>query len=138
MSEKDLFQAFTKEEGERYTQEAMQAYDPATVKASAKKWSEYTLADKQRIGAEGNAVCADLVAAIPQGPASAAAQSAVARWRRYIEYFWIPDDAQFLGLADLYNEDPRFRANFDKTNPELAGFMREAFKVHIERLKSGK
>ncbi|MGE5072443.1 MAG: MerR family transcriptional regulator, partial [Anaerolineae bacterium] len=135
MDPKELFKGFTDEEQEKYEQEAMQMYDPATVKASAKKWKEYTAADKARIGQEGEAVYRDLIAAIEKGPASTEAQSAVARWRNHIQYFWIPKDYQLVGLTDLYNQDARFRANFDKIDPRLAPFMREAVKIYVDRLK---
>jgi hypothetical protein len=59
----------------------------------------------------------------------------VERWRRQIEYFWIPDDEQLAGLADLYNEDTRFKANFDKVDSRLAGFLREAIRIYVENRK---
>ncbi len=131
MSVDELFKGFTDEEQQKYEQEAMQRYDPKTVQASAKKWKAYSAAEKEKIGAEGKAVYAALLASMPKGAASAEAQAAVARWRRHIEYFWTPNDEQVLGLADGYNEDARFRANFDKVSPELAGFIREAVKIYV-------
>ena len=29
------------------------------------------------------------------------------------------------------NDDPRFKANFDKIDPRLAAFMREAVKIYV-------
>ena len=133
MSEKDFFVGFTREEEQKYTEEAMQMYDPETVKASAKKWKDYTAAEQGKIGLEGKAVYVALLAALPKGPVSEEAQSAVARWRRHIEYFWMPSDEQLLGLAGLYNDDPRFRGNFDKLSPKLAEFMREAVKIYVHK-----
>lgn len=135
MSRKQLFESFSEEQQAEYEKEAMQMYDPATVKASVKKWKSYTVAEKQRIGEEGNAVYESMLAAMPMGPASPEAQSAVERWRRHIEYFWTPDDRQLLGLVDGYNSDPRFKANFDKIHPNLAGFIRQAVRVHVEGRK---
>ena len=57
------------------------------------------------------------------------------RWRRHMEYFWVPNEDQLLGLADLYNDDLRFKANFDKFDPRLAEFMREAVKVYVKNKK---
>jgi hypothetical protein len=74
---------------------------------------------------------------VPKGAASAEAQSAIGRWHRHLHYFWTPDDDQLLGLADLYNDDPHFRGNFDKISPELAGFMREAVKAYVQKRKKG-
>ena len=135
MSEKDLFEGFTPEEEEQYTQEAMQTYDPATVKASVKKWKAYSPEEKLRIGAEGKTIYMDLLSAIPKGAASAEAQAAIARWHRHLQYFWIPEDTQLLGLADLYNQDPRFRGKFDQMSPKLAEFMREAVKIYVKSRK---
>ena len=135
MNNKQLFEAFSEEQQAEYEKEIMQKYDPATVKASAKKWKEYTAAEKHRIGEEGNAVYQDILAAMPKGAASPEAQAGVERWRKHIEYFWIPDDEQLIGLSNLYNEDARFKANFDKIDPRLAEFMREAVKVYVENRK---
>jgi MerR family transcriptional regulator, thiopeptide resistance regulator len=135
MSKKQLFEGFSDEQQAAYEKEAMQMYDPAVVKASSKKWKNYTPADKQRIADEGNAVYEDLLLAMPKGAASPEAQACVERWRRHLEYFWSPNDDQLLGLADLYNDDPRFKANFDKVDPRLAEFMRQAVTVYVKNRK---
>lgn len=133
MSEKQYFQAFSDEQQAEYEQEALQRWDPATVRAASRRWKDYTAAEKQRIQDEGNALYQDLVQAMPHGAASAEALSCVERWRRQIGYFWVPNDDQLLGLADLYNEDPRFKANFDRVDPGLAEFMRAAVKVYVDK-----
>ena len=137
MSEKQLFEPFNEEQQAEYEKEAMQMYDPETVKASYKKWRNYTTADKQRIGEEGNAVYRDLLAAMPKGAASPEVQACIERWRRHMDYFWTPNLEQLLGLADLYNDDPRFRANYDKIDPRLAPFMREAVNIYVKNQGGG-
>ena len=52
-----------------------------------------------------------------------------------MDYFWTPNLDQLLGLAEGYNNDPRFKANFDKMHPKLAGFMLEAVKVYVGQRK---
>jgi DNA-binding transcriptional MerR regulator len=135
MSNKQLFEAFSDEQQAEYEKEVMRKYDPATVKASVKKWKEYTAAEKKRIGEEGNEVYKAILAAMPKGASSPEAQAGIERWRRHIEYFWIPEDDQLVGLAALYNEDSRFKANFDKIDPRLAEFMREAVKIYVGKRK---
>jgi len=135
MSKKQLFEAFSEEQQAEYEKEAMQMYDPAIVKASNQKWNQYTVEEKQRIGDEGNAVYEAILQSIPKGATSPEAQAGIGRWRRHIEAFWTPDDKQLMGLADLYNDDPRFKANFDKIDPRLAEFMRAAVKVYISQRK---
>jgi hypothetical protein len=135
MSEKQLFEPFNEEQVAAYEKEAGQMYDPETVKASYKKWKKYTPADKQRIGEEGNAVYRDLLQAMPKGAASPEVQACIERWRKHMDYFWTPNLDQLLGLADLYNDDPRFRSNYDKVDPRLAPFMREAVKIYVQSKK---
>ena len=110
-------------------------YDPETVRASNRKWKAYPPAEKERILAEGKAIYVDLIAAMPKGATSAEVQTLIARWHQHMQYFWSPNDEQLLGLADGYNEDARFRANFDKTHPKLAEFMHEAVKVYVKNRK---
>ncbi|MBI5841637.1 MAG: TipAS antibiotic-recognition domain-containing protein [Chloroflexi bacterium] len=52
-----------------------------------------------------------------------------------MDYFWTPNLDQLLALANGCNDDARFKANFDKMHPSLAGFMREAVKAYVEQRK---
>jgi DNA-binding transcriptional MerR regulator len=133
MDEIKMFEPFNERQQAEYEKEAAEKYDPEIMQASQQKWKSYSKADKQRIGEEGNAVYRDFVLAIPKGPSSPEAQDCVRRWRAHMAYFWEPNDEQCLGLADLYNDDPRFRANFDKIDPRLAGFVREAVRFNIHK-----
>jgi MerR family transcriptional regulator, thiopeptide resistance regulator len=135
MNEVKMFEPFNEQQQAEYEKEAMEKYDPEIVKASQQKWKSYSKEVKQRIGEEGNAVYRDFVLAIPMGPGSPEAQDCARRWRAHMAFFWVPDDEQCLGLVDLYNEDPRFKANFDKIDPRLAAFVREAVKVHVMNKK---
>jgi len=135
MSEKQFFEPFNEAQQAEFEKEANQMYDPAVVQASNRKWKSYTKEEKQRIGEEGNAAYLAIVAAIPSGPESEEAQTGVELWRRHMDYFWTPAPDQLLGLAQLYNEDPRFKANFDRVDPRLAAFMLEAVAVYVQRLK---
>ncbi len=133
MSPKQLFEVFTDEQQAEFEKEAMQKYDPEIVKASNKRWKSWTAAQKKQIGDEGNAIYEDIVKAMPKGPASPEVQACVERWRKHMENFWSPNDQQLLGLANLYNDDPRFKANFDKVHPDLADFVLKAVKVYVEK-----
>jgi len=134
MNKKVLFEAFNEQEQEKMEKEAMQMYDPETVKESNRKWKNYSKAEKQKIGEEGNAVYQGFVDAMSKGPASQEAQACVQRWRDHMNYFWTPNPDQLVGLADLYNDDPRFKKNFDKVHPDLAQFVREAVTIYVNKL----
>ena len=136
MSQKDLFEGFSEEEQEKYAQEAEQMYDPETVRESNRKWKSYSAAKKEAILAEGRQVYEDMITAMPKGASSPEVQAVVERWRKHMDHFWTPSLEQLIALAGGYNDDPRFKANFDKMHPALAEFMREAVTVYVNaRLK---
>ncbi|MGA7193878.1 MAG: MerR family transcriptional regulator [Anaerolineales bacterium] len=135
MNPKGLFEGFSEEEQEQYAEEAAQRWDTETVRASNKKWKSYSDAEKKKILAEGNALYSDLAAVMSKGAASKDVQIIIARWHKHMQYFWSPNDDQLLGLADLYNDDPRFKANYEKVHTGLAEFIREAVKVYVKNRK---
>ncbi len=131
MSNKQLFAAFSEEEQEKMAAEAEQKYDPATVRESNRKWKAYGKEKQQAILNEGNQIYLDMIAAMPKGATSPEVQAIVERWRKHMDYFWTPNLDQLLGLAEMYNNDPRFKANYDAMNPQLAEFMLEAVTVYV-------
>ena len=135
MGQKDLFEGFSEEEQEKYALEAEQLYDPETVRESNRKWKAYSAAKKEAIMAEGKQVYQDMIAAMPKGASSVEVQAIVERWRKHMEHFWTPNLDQLLDLANGYNDDPKFKANFDKMHSQLAEFMREAVKVYVVKRK---
>jgi DNA-binding transcriptional MerR regulator len=135
MTEKSYFEGFSEEEQEKYAVEAEELYGVESVRHSNRKWKAYPAAKKEAIMAEGQGVYTDMIAAMPRGAASPEVQAIVERWRKHLEYFWTPNLDQLLALANGYNDDPRFRANFDKMHPQLAEFLREAVSVYVSNQK---
>jgi hypothetical protein len=72
---------------------------------------------------------------MPKGASSIEVQTIVERWRKHMDYFWTPNLDQLLALAKGYNDDPKFKVNFDKMHPQLAEFMREAVTVYVSNNK---
>ena len=135
MSEKEYFEGFNEEEQEKYALEAEELYGAEGVRASMKKWKGYSAEQKRRIMEEGSRNYTDMIAAMPKGADSPEAQGIVERWRKHMDYFWTPKLDQLLALANGYNDEPRFKENFDKISPGLAEFMREAVKVYVANSK---
>ena len=135
MSQKRFFAGFTPEEEEKYAREAEQKYDPATVRESNRKWKAYGKEKQQAILAEGQQIYIEMVAVIPQGADAPAVQALVERWRQHMNYFWTPNLDQLIGLAELYNTDERFKANYEALHPQLAEFMLEAVTVYVGNRK---
>jgi len=135
MSDEKLFEGFSEEQQEKYAQEAEKMYDSETVRESNRKWKAYSAAKKEAILAESSAIYKDMISVMSKGASSAEAQAIVERWRKHMDYFWTPNLEQLLGIASGYVDDPRFKANFDKMDPRLAEFMRDAVKVYVDSKK---
>ncbi len=132
MEGKELFEGFSEEKQKTYAEEAARRWGPETVKESQRRWSRYTTEDKQRIKDEGEAVYHELLAAMPYGPSSPQAQSAVAGWHQHLRNFYEPTKEILLGLANGYNDDPEFNAVFRRIHPDLAPFMRKAIEIYCQ------
>ena len=132
MTKKKLFAAFSEEEQSAYAKKAEEQYDPETVRASNRKWKNYSAEKKQEILDEGNQVYVDMIAAMPQGADSAEVQAIVERWSAHMDYFWRPNLDQLLGLATMYGQSPDFKKNFDSMHPDLADFFREAVRIYVD------
>lgn len=59
-------------------------------------------------------------------PADAEVQDVISHHYEWISQHWTPNRESYTGLGDLYADDPRFRQNFDRTDPRLAEFLRAA------------
>ena len=135
MSEKAYFEGFNEEQQEKYALEAEELYGAEGVRASMKKWKGYSAEQKRRIMEEGSKNYTDMIAAMPKGADGPEVQGIVERWRTHMDYFWTPKLEQLLDLVNGYNDDPRFKENFDKLAPQLAEFFREAVRYYVDARK---
>jgi DNA-binding transcriptional MerR regulator len=60
-------------------------------------------------------------------------QSCIEKWRTHMNYFWTPNLEQLLEIATAYSEDERFRKTFDKIDPRLAEFIKEAVTFYAKK-----
>jgi hypothetical protein len=65
-------------------------------------------------------------------------QELVGRWHRLINdrYYSCSLD-MFRGLGEMYVEDARFAAFYDKYRPGLAVFLRDAMRIYAARSAGG-
>ncbi|HLE13972.1 MAG TPA: MerR family transcriptional regulator [Anaerolineales bacterium] len=132
MESKELFEGFSAEKQKEYEEEIRQRYGEENLRVSRQRWGSYSEEKKRQIMEEGGVNYQALVAAMPYGPASPQAQEGVVRWHQHLRYFYEPTTEVLLGLGDLYNEDPRFAAFFQRIHPDLADFMRQAIQIYCQ------
>ena len=133
MSHKDMLEVFTDidpEEHERNQQEAKERWgETDAYKQSARRTSQYTKADWQRIKEEMDAIYRDFVSLMDAGsPADGPEAAAVVeRHRAHISQCYYDCSPEIhAGLGQMYVADPRFTENIDKAGEGLAAYMSAA------------
>lgn len=138
MSDKEKFECFKQEmigENERkYGAEVRGKYgDDAVNKSNAKVMgmSREQYAEVEMLSQEFNET---LKAAFALGdPASDLAQKACDLHKRWLCYFWESYSREaHLGVTQMYVDDPRFTAHYDKIAPGCAEFLRDAVNIYCQ------
>lgn len=137
MSSQDMFAGFSEEQQAAYAREAEELYDPELVRESNRRWASYSQDEKQAVMQEMGQVYTDLAALSGRDPADPAVQAVMARWHQSIRRFYEPAPEVLRGLGELYNQDARFTANFDRVQPGLAAYAQRAINVYVDGLESG-
>lgn len=132
METKALFQGFDTTTQAAYEEEAIGRWGKKHVNEFRRRWSSYSETKKSRIFAESSNIYSDLAKHLDQDVASQPVQALIARWHENLSYFYEPDREIMLGLAQTYSEDARFRAFFEKLNPDLPDFFRLAIEHYCE------
>lgn len=102
------------------------------------RWWEALGPEGQRAHqAEHEAIAAGLGRAAAAGadPADEEVQALVARHYAWVSTSWTPDAAAYANLGQMYVDDPRFAANYDRDGGS-ASFVRDAMQVYADRTLS--
>jgi len=103
---------------------------------SARRTARYTRDDWKALKAEGGAVTAALGERLAAGakPGDADVQALVDRHREQIDHWFYPCSIEMqANLGEMYVADPRFAATYDRVQPGLAVFLRDAIRVRAGR-----
>jgi len=84
-------------------------------------------------GAENEAAFAELMRSGADPDGEAAMDLAEAARRHIDRWFYDCPPAMHVGLADMYEADPRFRAHYDEREPGLAAFVSAAIRANARR-----
>ncbi|WP_427018682.1 MerR family transcriptional regulator [Pseudarthrobacter sp. P1] len=128
MSAEELFTGFDENP---YEEEAISRWGKEAVSRSTAKYNALTPEQKQAMMDESAAINAELArchgAGLPAG--DAAVQAAVGRHYRWICFHWTPTAAAYVGLGEMYRDDPRFAATYEGAGVPV-GYMLEAMTVY--------
>jgi len=136
MTDKEKFEGFKKklidENEQKYGKEIREKYGEEQVKESNKKFQNMTEEQYKEFEKLGEDILATLEQAYKTGdPAGELGQKAADMHRRWLEFSWGSYNKEaHAGLAQMYVDDERFTAYYDKKQPGLAKFLRNAIYVY--------
>jgi len=136
MTDKEKFEGFKQnmiDENEKtYGTEAREKYGNDAVNKSNEKVKGMTEAEYNEMTKLSSVVLQTLEAAFKTGnPAGELAQRTADLHRQWLCYFWETYSKEaHAGLARMYVENPGFTAYYDKKQPGMAAFLRDAILIY--------
>lgn len=136
MTDQEKFEGFKQkliaENEEKYGAEIREKYGEGAVSESNKRLSGMTKKEYDQVTELGERIIETLLAAYQTGdPAGELAQQAVDLHRQWLSFYWGHYSKEaHAGIAQMYVEDPRFTAYYDKYQPGLAKFLRDAVMIY--------
>jgi MerR family transcriptional regulator, thiopeptide resistance regulator len=137
MNDKEMFDVFGDFDPKAYEPEVKERWGETDAYAeSARRTARYTKEDWKAIKAEGGAVTAAMGARLAAGaqPGDADVQALVDRHREQIDRWFYPCSIEMqVNLGEMYVADPRFAATYERVQPGLAVFLRDAIRIRAGR-----
>jgi DNA-binding transcriptional MerR regulator len=134
LTDEDIYEGFSPEERAKlkgYEAEAADHWGELAAE-SGRRVRQMTKAQWQAIQQEGGAVTQRMAELMGRPVGDADIQAAIARQHAWIENFYPCPAEIFRGLGQMYVDDPRFAANYEKVKPGLAVFMRDAMMYYAD------
>ncbi len=139
MADKDKFTAFkekmVQENETLYGREVRERYGEKTVTASYDKVRSMSESQME----EGNRLAREIMDTLKQAmeaadPAGSLAQKAADLHRQWLMHYWPSYSPEAHdGLAQMYVDDSRFTAYYDREIPGTASFLREAIRIYTKQ-----
>ena len=136
MSDKERFQGFKKEmieENEKkYGKEVRAKYGKEKVEESNAKFMNMTQEEYDEVTKLSEQLMETLSEAFKDGdPASKIAQKAADLHKQWLTYYWTEYSKEaHAGIAQMYVNDERFTAYYDRLQPGTAAFLRDAIFIY--------
>ncbi|MFM1652093.1 MerR family transcriptional regulator [Brevibacillus sp. B_LB10_24] len=139
MTDKEKFEGFKQrlieENEQKYGKEIREKYGDDTVDQSNEKLKNMTQEEYEEVTALEKRILDTLAEALKDGdPASETAQRAADLHKQWLTYYWKEYSKEaHAGLAQMYVDDERFKAYYDKQQPGTAEFLRDAVYIYTEQ-----
>ena len=139
MNDNEKFEGFKQkliDDNEKaYGEEIREKYGEDTINQSNEKLKNMTQKQYDEVTALNDKLMQTLLEAFKTGdPSGELAQQAADLHRQWLSFYWhsYSKDAH-AGVAQMYVGDPRFTAYYDKHQPGLAEFLRDAVLIYVAK-----
>jgi DNA-binding transcriptional MerR regulator len=136
MTDKEKFEGFKQkmidDNEKKYGSEIREKYGSETVEKSNKKLKNMTQEEYDAVTKLAEEQMATLAQAFKTGdPAGELAQKAADLHKKWLTFYWDSYSKEaHAGLAQMYVDDERFTAYYDKEQPGTAEFLRDAILIY--------
>jgi len=141
MDDQELFGGFTKEEMDRYTEEARKRWGSTDAfKQSQERVEKMGKPGIDLAMEKAGQITENIAECMKSGlsPESEAVQKEIQTHYDWLRNFYEPDLEIYRGLANLYVDDGRFKSYYEKFAPGLAEFMQDAMIAYCEAREDDK
>ncbi len=129
-----LYDAFSDEQQKEYQKEAKERWGHTEAyKQSQERTKNWTPQDYKRVQEEGGAILLEIVKHMDKGPESEEVQREIPKYHKHIGTFYDCSHEMFRCLGDMYSQDPRFAAFYEKIHEGLAVFMTKAINHYCDQ-----
>lgn len=137
MDAEAMFQGFGEFDHLEVAQEAEERWgDTPAYGESMRRMKKYSRDDWERIKTESDALEAEMATLLEAGanPSGDEAVDVAERARLHVDRWFYPcSHRMHVGLADMYESDPRFRAHYEERAEGLCDFFVAAIRANAER-----
>lgn len=135
MQDKELYGNFSKEEMDKYSEEAQKRWGHTDAfKQSQERVKKMGKDGLAKVIKDASELTQTIATAMKSGqdPKSEAVQSLIARHYEGLRAFYEPNLQMYRGMAKMYVDDPRFKANYENVAIGLAKFMSDGMLYFAE------
>ena len=136
MSDDTVFSGFDEKQMEEYKDEAKKRWGHTNAwKQSQERTKNWSKEDYKRIARQGEEWTQRLAQLRDSGCSvdSPEVQEMIGQHYNSLRAFYEPNLAMYQGLGQMYVDDPRFTAYYDKFGDGLAIFMRDAMQEFVKQ-----
>ncbi|MBC2368371.1 MerR family transcriptional regulator [Listeria booriae] len=139
MTDQEKFEGFKQkmidENEEKYGTEIREKYGDNKINKSNAKLKGMSEAEMERVNRLAETILVELAEAFETGdPAGEKAQEVAAMHKEWLSTYWDTYSKEaHAGLAQMYVDDERFTAYYDKDQPGLAAFLRDAIVIFTSK-----